>query len=107
MADIDLQAALDQTIRHHLNGTGLLGIPGYRSVELELNDTLDGPIIGRLICPDHGSLIAVLDQRFMITAEFECRECGYHECTNCDQRHGLPCREHAEDWTDTPLGVAL
>lgn len=91
--DLNLQDAIEQTIRHHLDGAGLLGIPGYRTIELEIDDDRTS---ARLVCPDHGSLIAELDHDLTVTVEYDCNECEIQSCNNCDTWNQRICARHTE-----------
>lgn len=87
---IDLQDALNMTVRSMLNGAGLHGVPDYRTVEIQLDD--DGT--GHLVCPDHEYVIADLDDALQITVEHGCVECDILECRDCDTRRQHLCTKH-------------
>lgn len=94
--DLNLQDAIEQTIRHHLDGAGLLGIPGYRTIELEIDDDRES---ARLVCPDHGYLIAELDTALTVTVEHGCVECDIQECNDCSTYHQHLCQKHRDQVT--------
>ncbi|MGN6413753.1 hypothetical protein [Flexivirga sp.] len=101
--DLNLQAAVDMTITRMLDGTGLHGVPGPADYVLNV---ADGRESAQIVCTLHGVVLADLDDAFTITTEYECTECEFYSCTNCDQAHQRPCAAHRVE-ADEAFEVAL
>lgn len=88
---IDLQAAVNMTVTRMLDGAGLEGVPGWRTIVLNVEDDRES---AQLVCPDHGVVIADLDSSLVITAEYECVECEILACSECTPHRHRLCSEH-------------
>lgn len=89
--DLNLQQAVDMTVTRMLDGAGLHGIPGHRTVVIQVEDDREK---AHLVCPDHDTVLADLDGNLHVTAEYSCNECDIQECSDCDTWHHRVCSAH-------------